>query len=71
MEIAQITSHFTIADTVKLEVPNKASLQEPTDLTDAEADDIIKKYIDAQLKQHGIKAFNMQLTVKVKVIDKI
>lgn len=64
MDIRQVVANFTIADEVKLE------LADDKDLTNAEADDIIVKYIDDKLKAEGIKAFNIQMTVRAKVIEK-
>ena len=44
---------------------------ETEDLTSEETRDIIEDYIDKKLKEHGIKAFNMRMTYKSRVIDDV
>ena len=67
MEIRQLKANFTIADEVSLDMANS----ETEDLTSEETRDIIENYIDKKLKEHGIKAFNMRMTYKSRVIDDV
>ncbi len=65
MVTRELRANFTIADEVRLETVDKNGY----DLTAKEQRDIIEKYIDEQLKKHGIEAFNMRMTYKSRVVE--
>ena len=65
MVTRELKANFTIADEVRLETVNESGY----DLTPKEQRDIIEEYIDAQIKKHGIKAFNMRMTYKSRVVE--
>ena len=65
MIIQELKANFTIADEIRLETANEKEYE----LTAEEQRDIIEKYIDAQLKKHGVEAFNMRMTYKSRVLE--
>lgn len=65
MTTQELKANFTIADEVLIEAVSEIEYE----LTKEEQRDVIEEYIDSQLKKHGIKAFNIRMTYKSKVVE--
>ena len=65
MTTQELKANFTIADEVLIEAVSEIEYE----LTKEEQRDVIEEYIDLQLKKHGIKAFNIRMTYKSKVVE--